>query len=390
MINPNRKTVLFISHDASRTGAPLFLLRFLDWFRGHSETQFKILIGRAGELSDEFKALGSVDYFESDSLAFKILRRLHLHHWFARNHRSNLRQRLQKSKISVIYANSIASAEMVDFLSFLNVPIIWHVHELESVIESLAHRYLEVLKKPGTRYIAVSEVVEKNLTDKHNIPGDNVELVYGFVPVPDNLGLAREQNRELIRRELQISLEAKLVCACGTIEFRKGTDLFLQVARRLKQNDNSSLVHFIWVGDGLEKEKYIQQAASFDLKETVHFVGQKSHVVPYFEASDLFLVTSREEALPLVMLEAAMQQIPIICFDNSGHPPEFVKGNAGVAIPDFNPNKMGEKILELFSSADLCEQMGRAAKQKVLSKYNLDINGPKIARIIEDALLVSN
>ena len=51
------KKVLFISHDALRTGAPLFLLNLLKWFGTNSELTFRILLKNGGDLESEFQAL---------------------------------------------------------------------------------------------------------------------------------------------------------------------------------------------------------------------------------------------------------------------------------------------------------------------------------------------
>jgi glycosyltransferase involved in cell wall biosynthesis len=131
-----------------------------------------------------------------------------------------------------------------------------------------------------------------------------------------------------------------------------------------------------------------RQSERSGLKNIVHFVGETSNVIPYFEASDVFLLTSREESLSLVMLEAALCEKPIICFDQSGHPPEFVEQDAGFVIPGFDSIKMGDSLIELLSNPGLCRRLGMVAKYKVSARYDFGVNACKIADIIESVIQI--
>jgi glycosyltransferase involved in cell wall biosynthesis len=380
-----RQTVLFISHDASRTGAPLFLLRFLRWFRDNSDIQFRILVGSAGELLSDFEALGTVHVFEPPrTIAYRVLRRLKLHRRRVRDHRSRLREELLRSDISLIYANSTASADMLGFLSFIKCPVICHVHELEGVIRELGPHTMPILKSRVAFYISASSAVKTNLVERHRISQEKVHLVENFIPVPQAPDGRLEHAREFICRELGIPSAAKIVCACGVTNYRKGTDLFLQVAHRVTREFSSCPVHFVWVGGGSKRATYMKQAASAGLENIVHFIGQKIDVAPYFAASDVFLLTSREEPFALVMLEAALQGNPIICFDHSGSP-DFAR-DIGYVVPDFDVNKMSDRLIELLSSPELCRRMGIAAKKKVLDHHTMSSGAGRIASVIQQAL----
>ena len=388
-MSQRRGTVLFLSQDASRTGAPIFLLRFLRWLRQNRDIKFQILTGRSGALSADFEALAAVDLFEPRrTLLYRILRRLKLDAWHLYKHRSRLRERLGRSDIVLVYANSVASAEMVDFLSFLACPVICHVHELEGVIDALGPATMHLLEKQASQYVAVSYDVKRNLVEQHGIPAEKVQVIHGFIPLADNLDIDASRFRDSIRNELGIPKEAMIVCGCGSIEPRKGTDLFLRVAEQVTQRFTAHPVHFVWVGDGPARTKCMQSyAASPVLRDAVHFVGRKQDVVPYFCASDIFLLTSREDPFPLVMLEAAQCHSPVICFDKSGGAPEFVERDAGFVIPDFDVSQMADKVVQLLSSPSLCQQMGKVARQKVLSRYSISIGATTIAALIEGAML---
>ena len=61
--------IVFISHDASRTSAPIFFLNFLQWFKANSEIPFLIILRQGGPLESEFADLAPIFVFKTDLLS---------------------------------------------------------------------------------------------------------------------------------------------------------------------------------------------------------------------------------------------------------------------------------------------------------------------------------
>jgi glycosyltransferase involved in cell wall biosynthesis len=388
-VSTTSQTVLFVSHDASHTGAPIFLLRLLRWLRANSQVSFRILVGNDGPLLPEFEALGPVDFFEPElTTAYRMLRRLNLNDGQVTHHRSSLREKLGQSNIRLVYSNTIANGRILDFLSFLNCPVVTHVHELDHVIRhALGESNLTLVKKYSHSYVAVSHAVKTNLVENCGIPGDKVRVVHGFVPTNGSCQRDIALPENPVRQELGVSSGSRLVCACGSIEPRKGTDLFLQVAASVMQMHKAATVHFVWVGGRSEAVKEARRkAASLSLQNVVHFLGPRPDVIPYYDAADIFLLPSREDPFPLVMLEAALQGKPIVCFDNSGGAPEFVEQDAGFVVPGFDVEEMAKKVVYLLNTDAVRNRMGAIGRQKVLDRHNLDASAPRIAALIGEAL----
>jgi len=386
------KSVLFIGHDASRTGAPIFLLGFLRWFREHRAVPFRILIKGRGVLAPDFESVGPVDLFEPDpTLAQRVLRKLRIRKTISNSrHLKLLRRKLLKSNIGVVYSNTITNGPILDFLSFLNCPVICHVHELDTWIDITGVERINLVEKYASSYVAASNAVKQTLVQKLEIPESKITTIYEFIAVHDDRENESKALVPDIRQELGIGTGAKVVCGCGTMEFRKGTDLFLQVAQRVKETYRSAPVHFIWVGGSPgDVSSMRMKARSLCLEDVVHFVGQTQNVNAYYDASDIYLLTSREDSFPLVMLEAAWRGKPIICFANSGGAPEFVQHDAGVIVPSFDADQMSKSVVDLVTSDERRIQMGATAKQRVLDHHDVTVGAPKIARLIDDVLLTS-
>jgi glycosyltransferase involved in cell wall biosynthesis len=76
---------------------------------------------------------------------------------------------------------------------------------------------------------------------------------------------------------------------------------------------------------------------------------------------DLFLLTSREDPYPLVVIEAAYNKVPALCFESSGGIPEFLNSANGWVIDGFSEDKMSEKIIELSKHPKEVEIAGENA-----------------------------
>jgi glycosyltransferase involved in cell wall biosynthesis len=384
------KTVLFVSHDASRTGAPIFLLRFLRWLRDHHQIPFRILVVSPGEMLPEFERVGPTYVFERQSRLQRAFRRFNIPVRDDNSHYlESVRKSLSECNIGLIYSNTMATGKALDYLSFLDCPVLCHVHELEQAIQHCDKEdNLILVKKHASAYVAVSHAVQGNLVAKHGIPEDKIKVIHGFVPTGWSARDKRGNPRRLVRRELRIPIDAKLVCACGSVEPRKGPDLFLQVADKFAKMRYVPPAHFVWIGGNREQvEAMRQRVRELSRQDVVHFIGRRADVSSYYHASDVFLLTSREDPFPLVMMEAALRGNPIVCFDNSGGAPEFVQDDAGFVVRAFDVDEMAERLALLLSSDQLRRRMGEAARQRVLRRHDINTSAPQLAEMIQSALI---
>ena len=298
---------------------------------------------------------------------------------------------IQQENISLVYSNTVANGAILDFLSFLDVLVISHIHELDWAIrEGFGECNLELVRKHTDSYIAVSEAVKTNLVTNCGIAEQAVKVVHGFIPtsLPDPGNAVHF--RESVRKELGISHQAILILSCGSIEPRKGTDLFMAAASEVMSEDPSADVHFLWVGGSPSRVKEMQKAATpFAFRGKVHFLGHLPDVTPYYIASDIFLLTSLEDPFPLVMLESALYGKPIVCFADSGGAREFVQDDAGYGVPGFSVDQMAKAVLELAQSPERRMQMGNIARERVLKNHDIHVAALKITAIIQEEQLRS-
>lgn len=122
------------------------------------------------------------------------------------------------------------------------------------------------------------------------------------------------------------------------------------------------------------------------LTKYVHFLGEQKDPLKYFAACDIFLMVSREDPFPLVCLEAATLEKPIICFDRAGGMKEFVEEDAGFVVPYLDTFEMAQKAIYLLQSSELRKLLGQKAKEKVKKRHDIKIAAPKLLQFIKNTM----
>jgi glycosyltransferase involved in cell wall biosynthesis len=362
-----RPGILFVSHEASRSGAPIFLLALIRFLKIRLDINCVILLCCGGDLEQDFRALGPTYVSSSrDELDPMV--------WHS----------LKKHNIDLVYSNTITNGQVQKRLEGLGRPIFCHVHELAFSIEShFGEHNLRRVLESTTLFLAGSKAVAVYLREQQNLPESKVALVYPFIDVQKNMEIASS-----CPRLLDIRKDAVVIGACGTIGWRKGTDLFVQVARLALASTKKSLV-FVWVGGPLSHGEYSNvrhDANLMGIDSHLIFTGAVDSHIPYFTQFDIFVLPSREDPFPLVVLDAASLSIPVVCFDSAGGAIELVEHDAGRIVPYLNLEQMSAAIVELAEDEPLRRRLGDCGRIKVQTCHDKELGGKHIADIIKPFL----
>ena len=394
--NADRR-VLFIGSDASRSGAPLYLINVLRWLNEHRKIPAELFLCYGGQLEADYAAVLPTTNLHTTfrrDIPEKFHAALNFHRTTAERWRAKVRRRVQRHRPALIYANTIAVASEVAACADLGIPVLWHLHELPHLIS----RYnvggiFERAKSVPVRFIAVSDAVRCGLVEHHGVPPEKIEIISGFVrPEIQNLA-SHDVCRATLRRELGIPADAFVVGMCGLVAWNKGVDLFLSVAKALQLSHPGQPIHLAWLGpmESATREREVrfdlQQAG---LEKNVHFLAERPQSGPFLAGLDVFFLSSREDSIPLVMLEAAFHSVPIVVFDRSGGGPGFVGKDAGVVVGYGDVSSVARPLVQLREQPELRRQMGLAARAKVISQYTLEQQSSKIADLITAQLAGGN
>lgn len=342
----NTPSIIFVSHEASETGAPAVLLSLMSWLKDNTNINFSILVGASGPWNKKFTDIAPTFFFDQPYTGEDIRK-------FCGDH------------VQSVYINTIAAASYAKALEFLHAEYITHVHEMENVFKVFDNE-VNILKDICKKYIAVSP----GSVDSLNKRFSDIEL---------------EFLKPFINKYVEVestehpAANKKIIFGCGAVEMRKGFDIFCNVAKTLKeQGINNIEMH--WIGSDIGKDLNAKKTINeFDVVDIVKFIGPKANPRDYFKHGDAFLLTSREDPYPLVCMEAAEFNLPVVCFDGeAGGMHTFVEEDAGIVVPYLDVEAMSNAINTLITNESACLKMGKAAKLKVEKRHYVDVIAPQI------------
>ncbi|WP_296176352.1 glycosyltransferase [Psychrobacter sp. UBA2769] len=164
-----------------------------------------------------------------------------------------------------------------------------------------------------------------------------------------------KKDKKDIKRKRQI-------ISVGRLSVEKGFDRLLLIWEEFLANNKNYILKI--VGDGEEKENLIQLAKSLNISDSIIFTGFLSNdeTVKEIRKSKIYVMTSLQEAFPMVLLESISQGIPIVAYDVRVGPRSIIKdGYNGFLVKENDIKTFIEKLSFLLEKNDFYNNMSKNA-----------------------------
>lgn len=377
-------TLLLIGHDANRAGAQLVLLQLMRGLRGRGIT-LHLLLGAGGPLLDEYRQTADSvllwpadDPYITGALGDKLLWKLGLYQQLARQrmarHRNQIWQQLRLDTVDLVLVNTVSASRWFSLLAVpVTIPVVTFVHEQAMAVKMYAQPHeLTYLLNRSRHILAVSAATAHYYQTQQGV--DPAKLsIFTLIDLPA-LQQRIDQARQLPdpMPDLGIPAGAVVVGGCGNAEWRKGNDLFVSLARLVKSRLPDTIVHFVWVGmpPGPLHDELQLDITKADLTDRVHLVPPTPEVLRYLTRFSIFVLCSREDPYPLVVIEAGLAGIPVVCFERAGGAGELVETDGGFVVPYLDLGAMSDRIADLTTDPARRQQLGQRLTRKIEERHN--------------------
>jgi len=167
------------------------------------------------------------------------------------------------------------------------------------------------------------------------------------------------------RRQIGLSANDFIVTWVGRFTEIKDPFLALQSFAELVA-DTATLVTLVMVGDG----ELLGSCKEFarDMKLPVIFAGWQTNIHPYLAAADLLLMTSKNEGMPVVIIESAFQKKMTVS-TNVGGVGEFIVSNVSGILVNRNISEIGNALHDSLTNEDTLVRIGNAAYQIAMKSF---------------------
>ncbi len=237
--------------------------------------------------------------------------------------------------------------------------VVGHPWELNEKREICAH--LDAI-------FAVSNSVRDSFLEAHLIEFERIQTVENGVELPGVVP-DRDVVRREVRAEFGIAPDAPLVLFCGRLIEQKDPHALLRSFLLSGQNE----AHLLAAGGGNLREVCEHWAREWGIEGHVHFLGERGDVPRLMAASDCFILPSKFEGMPLVILEAMASHLPVVGCDVPGTRDCVEHERSGFLAPVFDAHELSRGLQRALS------EEGRLWGEAGFARYCHEFTAEKMA-----------
>lgn len=157
----------------------------------------------------------------------------------------------------------------------------------------------------------------------------------------------------------------------GRLAVEKGLPIVFESLRQLLPKFPDLMLTV--VGDGSDRSLLEQLTQDMAIADHVNFVGYQSQsaVREYLRETDIFVLPSFAEGIPVVLMEAMATGVPVVATQIAGVAELVQSGESGYLTPPGDSETLAAAIAKLIPDADHRNQLGRQGRKKVESEFNI-------------------
>lgn len=327
--NTNTKKILLISHELSRTGAPLVLLDAVKILKKNNFFPV-ILSPQDGPLKQKFIDTGAkviIDtVYKYDPLLFKN---------FAKN-------------FDIIIVNTLACYNAIKILNGSIFNVLWWIHEGNLAL-NIFKKFLPKKLENNIKVFCVSKYTKEIIS---HLYGKDIEILpYGI-----------SDSKQLFQKIEKKNENLKILCV-GSIQKRKGQDILLKAIKLLPKKYFSKFKLY-FIGNILE-EDLLKEINDIQTKHTnIEYIKPipKHEVYKIMSDSDIVVTPSRDDPMPCTVTEALMFEKICICSTNCGNIAYIKDKESGFIFENENAEELSKilmYVIDNYKNLDIVKRNGR-------------------------------
>ncbi|MEA3357061.1 MAG: glycosyltransferase, partial [Patescibacteria group bacterium] len=211
------------------------------------------------------------------------------------------------------------------------VPVLVTTEHSRHYIDAKYRRRLEklILAKISERWITVSNELFDASIKKDGLPQEKVMVIHNGIDI-EAFSRNIKTNLGALKESIGIPHEVKTVIMVARLHPIKNHAMLLRALSQLK--GRASKLNVIFVGEGELKGELISIGNHLKLNHRVHFVGLRQDIPDLLYMSDLFVLCSKTEGLPLSLLEAMAAKVPIMITESANRAGLIINGRNGIVV----------------------------------------------------------
>ena len=264
----------------------------------------------------------------------------------------------------------------------------YHGHVLDGyfsrVMSAVFINIERALAPISDRIVAISPAIREELLRTYRI---GRAAQYRVVPLGFDLApfaAVDASARAAARQALDLPAGAKVIATVGRLTAIKQHRLFLDTVKLVLASHPDAIA--VIAGDGELKDELTRYAASIGIADRVRMIGWRRDLPVIYAATDVFLLTSRNEGTPVALIEAMASGVPGVSTEVGGVKDVIGGSDTGRTAPFGDAAGLARAVSELLSSAALRQEIGARARARVLAHYDINRLVGDIAALYRELL----
>jgi len=228
--------------------------------------------------------------------------------------------------------------------------------------------------------LVASSARTKNNAIEAGVKPEKITTIYNAIMPFDVAHI----DRDAVRQKIELKKDDVFFLAVGRLVYEKGHEILVEAMSTVTKSDSHAIAGIC--GAGPLHDQLQAQIEKLNLQDKVKLLGQWDKIPELLAASDVFVLPSRWEGLPMALLEGMMAGLPIIATRVEGVDEVVHPGEHGVLVPLESPAELAQAILQLLRSPADRQRMGAAARERVLNSYTTDRMCESYLQVIEQGL----
>ena len=230
--------------------------------------------------------------------------------------------------------------------------------------------------------IAASETTRRFHRRVNLVPVRRLVTVHNFVD-GERFERIDPNVRHDVRRSLGIADSDPLIAVVANVFPRKGQIYAVRSLPKILTTAPNTQLLLIGDADVAYEQQVRSEAETLDVSSHVHWLGRRNDVPELLASSDLFMLPTLEETLPLSILEAMAAGLPAVATNVGGNPECVAHQETGILVPPRNHHALGQAVTELIGDGKKRRQMGEAARQRYLKSFSTTSQTTAIEAVFE-------
>jgi glycosyltransferase involved in cell wall biosynthesis len=236
----------------------------------------------------------------------------------------------------------------------------------------------------GASYYRAAICVSRDLLEecrRHRVPSERCHLVHNAIDTED---YRRQHSIAEAKRRLDAPENGLLVGAVGRLSPEKGFDLLIRAAAELRR---SGCDLSLWIaGDGDARGELTRLVDELGAGDYVRLLGHVADPKLFYQAMDVYALSSIREGLPNVLLEALALGAPVVATRVAGVPTLIEHDDSGLIVEPGSTVTLVEGLRHLLDDAALRQRLSAAARERVEREFSFARRMERIVAIYDAVL----